>query len=113
MVVVSFTVVAVTAPRTVDQERSLSLVESSRVSLLISSVSTPTTVTLLPLRVSPPALSVFFDLILIRSGACGDVAHVCQEFKGVLKSAGVESAKLDTTDNCLGAQGKLESLPAC
>lgn len=51
--------------------------------------------------------------MLILSGACGDVAHVCQEFKGVLKSAGVESAKLDTTDNCLGAQGKLTSLPAC
>ncbi|KAH6679150.1 putative pectate lyase E [Halenospora varia] len=48
------------------------------------------------------------------SGSCGkSVKHVCQEFKGVLKSAGVESSKLSTTANCLGAQGKLSTLPSC
>jgi hypothetical protein len=48
------------------------------------------------------------------SGSCGkNVKHICQEFKGILKSASSESAKLSSTANCQGAQGKLKTLPAC
>ncbi|CZR65910.1 related to pectate lyase [Phialocephala subalpina] len=48
------------------------------------------------------------------SGSCGkSVKHVCQEFKGILKSDGGESPKLSSTSSCLGAQGKLSTLPAC
>lgn len=48
------------------------------------------------------------------SGSCGKgVKHVCQEFKGILKSDGGESPKLSSTANCQGAQGKLSTLPAC
>lgn len=46
------------------------------------------------------------------SGSCGTTKSVCREYKGVNKGNG-ESAKLDTTDSCLGAQGKLKALPAC
>jgi len=48
------------------------------------------------------------------SGSCSDSAKkVCQEFKGILKSAGGESPKLSTNANCQGPQGKLARLPAC
>lgn len=48
------------------------------------------------------------------SGSCGkSVKHVCQEFKGVDKKEGKESPKLSTTNACLGAQGKLSTLPSC
>lgn len=47
-------------------------------------------------------------------GSCGKgVWKVCQEFKGILKSAGGESAKLMSTTNCKGAQGKFGALPSC
>ncbi|CZT03092.1 related to Probable pectate lyase E [Rhynchosporium agropyri] len=48
------------------------------------------------------------------SGSCGSsVKNVCQEFKGVDKSQKIESPKLTTKNACLGAQGKLATLPAC
>lgn len=48
------------------------------------------------------------------SGSCGSsIKNVCQEFKGVDKTEGVESSKLTTKNACLGAQGKLKTLPAC
>jgi len=49
------------------------------------------------------------------SGSCGTgVKSVCQEFKGIDKKiTSGESPKVDTEAACLGAQGKLASLPAC
>lgn len=46
------------------------------------------------------------------SGSCGTTKAVCREYKGVNKGDG-SSSKLDTTDSCLGAQGKLAKLPEC
>lgn len=46
------------------------------------------------------------------SGSCGRSKKVCQEYKGVTKGQG-ESSKVSTTNSCLGAQGKLSTLPAC
>jgi hypothetical protein len=38
------------------------------------------------------------------SGSCGKgVKKICQEFKGILRSAAGESSKLSTTANCQGA----------
>ncbi|KAG4417507.1 hypothetical protein IFR04_009390 [Cadophora malorum] len=52
--------------------------------------------------------------VLTISGSCGTgVKNVCQEFKGILKSAGGESPKLTTKKNCRGAQGLLKTLPKC
>jgi pectate lyase len=48
------------------------------------------------------------------SGSCGKgVKNICQEFKGVLKSEGIESPKLTSTANCKGAQANLKALPTC
>jgi len=48
------------------------------------------------------------------SGSCGKgVKDICQEFKGILKSAGGESPKLITTANCKGGQAKLKALLTC
>ncbi|KAG4431363.1 hypothetical protein IFR05_013160 [Cadophora sp. M221] len=48
------------------------------------------------------------------SGSCGSsVKNVCQEFKGVDKTEKIESPKVSTKTSCLGAQGKLATLPAC
>ncbi|KAI9052766.1 hypothetical protein LZ554_003039 [Drepanopeziza brunnea f. sp. 'monogermtubi'] len=48
------------------------------------------------------------------SGSCGiGVKHICQEYKGVLKSEGIESPKVTTKANCLGPQGQLDILPVC
>ncbi|RYP05526.1 hypothetical protein DL765_009815 [Monosporascus sp. GIB2] len=46
------------------------------------------------------------------SGSCGVSKKVCQEYKGVSKGNG-SSSKVSTTANCLGAQGKLSTLPPC
>ncbi|KAF1851571.1 polysaccharide lyase family 3 protein [Cucurbitaria berberidis CBS 394.84] len=46
------------------------------------------------------------------SGSCGTTKKVCSEYKGVNKGQG-NSPKLTTNANCRGAQGKLNSLPAC
>ncbi|KAL1634147.1 hypothetical protein SLS56_002450 [Neofusicoccum ribis] len=46
------------------------------------------------------------------TNSCGSSKLVCQEFKGVQKGQG-ESPKLKTNTKCLGAQGKLQALPAC
>ncbi|PBP23018.1 Pectin lyase-like protein [Diplocarpon rosae] len=48
------------------------------------------------------------------SGSCGSIKKVCQEYTGIdkTKSSG-SSTKLSSTAACLGAQGKLASLPAC
>ena len=46
------------------------------------------------------------------SGSCGETKNVCQEYKGVNKGNG-DSSKVDTKDSCKGAQGQLETLPAC
>ncbi|KAL1795350.1 hypothetical protein ACET3X_007166 [Alternaria dauci] len=46
------------------------------------------------------------------SGSCGSTKNVCAEYKGVDKGNG-SSSKLDTKNACLGAQGKLDKLPAC
>jgi hypothetical protein len=46
------------------------------------------------------------------SGSCGETNNVCQEYKGVNKGSG-SSSKVDTKTSCLGAQGLLETLPAC
>jgi hypothetical protein len=46
------------------------------------------------------------------SGSCGETKNVCQEYKGVNKGSG-SSSKVDTKDSCKGAQGQLETLPAC
>ncbi|KAH9212051.1 putative pectate lyase E [Leptodontidium sp. 2 PMI_412] len=55
-----------------------------------------------------------FGDVLTISGSCGTgVKNVCQEFKGILKSAGGESPKLSTKKNCQGAQGLLKTLPKC
>jgi hypothetical protein len=52
--------------------------------------------------------------VAIISGSCGKgVKHTCQEFKGILKSAGGESPKLSSTANCRGVQANLKALPAC
>ncbi|KAF9962479.1 hypothetical protein BGZ72_004848 [Mortierella alpina] len=46
------------------------------------------------------------------SGSCGTgIKHVCQEFKGIVKSGKKESPKVKTTANCRGAQSK--AIPAC
>jgi len=49
------------------------------------------------------------------SGSCGTgVKKVCQEYKGIDKKVtSGDPAKVSTTANCLGAQGKLTGLPAC
>ncbi|CAG8951154.1 hypothetical protein HYFRA_00007900 [Hymenoscyphus fraxineus] len=49
------------------------------------------------------------------TGSCGKgVKHVCQEFTGIdkKKNSG-DSPKISSKDVCLGAQGKLDTLPAC
>ncbi|KAF3039596.1 hypothetical protein E8E12_009379 [Didymella heteroderae] len=46
------------------------------------------------------------------SGSCGVTKNVCQEYKGVNKGSG-SSSKVDSKTACKGAQGQLESLPAC
>jgi pectate lyase len=46
------------------------------------------------------------------SGSCGRSKKVCQEYKGVKKGSG-SSSKLSSNSACLGAQGKLSTLPAC
>lgn len=46
------------------------------------------------------------------SGSCGETKNVCQEYKGVNKGNG-SSSKVDTKTACKGAQGLLETLPAC
>ncbi|KAF1943590.1 pectate lyase [Clathrospora elynae] len=46
------------------------------------------------------------------SDSCGTTKNVCTEYKGVNKGDG-DSQKLTTKDSCLGAQGKLATLPAC
>ncbi|KZM27124.1 uncharacterized protein EKO05_0009010 [Ascochyta rabiei] len=46
------------------------------------------------------------------SGSCGETKNVCQEYKGVNKGSG-SSSKVDTKTSCKGAQGTLETLPAC
>jgi pectate lyase len=46
------------------------------------------------------------------SGSCGRSKKVCQEYKGVNKGSG-SSSKLSSNSACLGAQGKLSTLPAC
>ncbi|KAF2627120.1 carbohydrate-binding module family 1 protein [Macroventuria anomochaeta] len=46
------------------------------------------------------------------SGSCGETKNVCQEYKGVNKGSG-SSSKVDTKTSCKGAQGLLETLPAC
>lgn len=56
--------------------------------------------------------SNFGDMATI-SGSCGSTNKVCQEYNGVNKGNGTKSTKVDTTDSCQGAQGLLESLPAC
>ncbi|CZT45775.1 related to pectate lyase [Rhynchosporium secalis] len=48
------------------------------------------------------------------SGSCGtNVAHVCQEFTGVLKASHMESPKMKDMKACGGPQGKLATLPKC
>ena len=49
------------------------------------------------------------------SGSCGSsVKNVCQEFKGIDKKVtSGDSPKLTTKNACLGAQGKLSTLPKC
>lgn len=48
------------------------------------------------------------------SASCGKgVKKICQEFKGILKSAGGESSKLSSTANCRGVQAYLKALPTC
>ncbi|KAI6716411.1 pectate lyase [Diplocarpon mali] len=55
-----------------------------------------------------------YDDVLTIDKSCGsDIANVCQEFKGVLKSEGIPSPLLNSTDNCRGKQGKLPTLPPC
>ncbi|OBT46089.1 hypothetical protein VE00_02847 [Pseudogymnoascus sp. WSF 3629] len=47
-------------------------------------------------------------------GSCGTgVKSVCQEYKGIEKNGGEDPVKVDTTANCKGAQGLLDSLPSC
>lgn len=46
------------------------------------------------------------------SGSCGVTKNVCQEYKGVNKGNG-KSEKVDGKTSCKGAQGLLETLPAC
>lgn len=46
------------------------------------------------------------------SDSCGLTNNVCQEYKGVNKGNG-SSSKVDTKTSCKGAQGLLETLPAC
>ncbi|CAK1359040.1 putative pectate lyase E [Cercospora beticola] len=46
------------------------------------------------------------------SGSCGKSKKTCQQYIGVEKGNG-ESPKDAGTGSCLGAQGKLSSLPAC
>lgn len=46
------------------------------------------------------------------SGSCGETKNVCQEYKGVNKGNG-SSSKVDTKTACKGAQGQLDTLPAC
>ncbi|KAJ4344152.1 hypothetical protein N0V95_006314 [Ascochyta clinopodiicola] len=46
------------------------------------------------------------------SGSCGESKNVCQEYKGFNKGSG-SSSKVDTKTSCKGAQGLLETLPAC
>jgi len=57
--------------------------------------------------------SNYGDIATISSSCGNGVKNVCQEFKGVLKSEGIESPKVSTTANCQGAQGKLVTLPKC
>ncbi|KAJ5037575.1 uncharacterized protein L3040_007747 [Drepanopeziza brunnea f. sp. 'multigermtubi'] len=46
--------------------------------------------------------------------SCGsDINNICQEWKGVNKSEGIPSARLDSKGSCLGEQGKLDELPTC
>ena len=48
------------------------------------------------------------------SGSCRkSVKSVSREFKGVDKKEKKESPKLTTKNSCLGAQGKLSTLPSC
>ncbi|KAF2214503.1 polysaccharide lyase family 3 protein [Cercospora zeae-maydis SCOH1-5] len=46
------------------------------------------------------------------SGSCGKSKKPCQQYVGVVKGNG-ESQKESGTGSCLGAQGKLSSLPSC
>lgn len=46
------------------------------------------------------------------SGSCGQTNKVCQEYAGVNKGNG-KSSKVDTKASCKGAQGQLDTLPAC
>ena len=46
------------------------------------------------------------------SGSCGQTKSVCQEYKGINKGDG-KGGKVDTKGACKGAQGQLETLPAC
>ncbi|KAJ8118544.1 hypothetical protein OPT61_g494 [Boeremia exigua] len=46
------------------------------------------------------------------SGSCGVTKNVCQEYKGVNKGSG-SSSKVDTKTSCKGAQGQIDTLPAC
>lgn len=57
--------------------------------------------------------SNYGDIATISESCGQSIKHVCQEFKGILKSDGGESPKLSTTANCQGAQGKLNTLPTC
>ncbi|CAL3969921.1 hypothetical protein PZA11_007530 [Diplocarpon coronariae] len=56
--------------------------------------------------------SNYGDTVTIGS-SCGAGASVCQEYRGIDKSAGGDPGKVTTTDACLGEQGKLPELPAC
>jgi len=57
--------------------------------------------------------SNYGDVAMISSSCGKSVKKICQEFKGILKSAGGESPKLSSTANCRCVQENLKALPTC